>query len=97
MTGIDRRLFLRRSAAAGGLLLAPSLTGLIADRPLEPSGTPLPPLKRAGRGAGGYGELVPCKDVNGAIALPKGFHAALLSTAGEEMIGGATACSISAI
>ena len=30
MTGIDRRHFLRKCAAASGMLLAPSLTGLIA-------------------------------------------------------------------
>jgi uncharacterized protein len=91
MTGIDRRLFLRRSAAASSLILAPSLTGLIActeDHPLEPSGT-TPALKRARKGQGGYGELVPSKDVGEIISLPKGFHAAIISTSGEQMIGGA--------
>jgi secreted PhoX family phosphatase len=91
MTGIDRRLFLRKTAAASGLILAPSLTGLIActeDHPLQPSGT-TPTLKRARKGQGGYGELVPSKDVGEIISIPKGFHAAILSTSGEQMIGGA--------
>ncbi|MBA3553974.1 MAG: DUF839 domain-containing protein [Gemmatimonadales bacterium] len=89
MTGIDRRNFIRRSAAAGGLFLAPSLGGLIACT--EPTGTgeATPPLRQARKGRGGYGELIPSDDVGGAIAIPNGFHAALLSTAGEEMIGGA--------
>ena len=42
MTGIDRRLFLRRSAAASGFLLAPSLTGLIAARRTVGSSPPAP-------------------------------------------------------
>ncbi len=92
MTGIDRRHFLRKSAATSGLLLAPSLTGLIAcsaDHPLESSARSVPPLKRAAKGAGGYGQLVPSKQLEGIISIPEGFHAAILSTAGEEMIGGA--------
>jgi secreted PhoX family phosphatase len=87
MTGIDRRSFLQKSAIASSVLLAPSLTGLIscAD-PLASNG---PALRQAKKGEGGYGELRPSKDVGDIISIPAGFHAALLSTAGDEMVGGA--------
>ncbi len=86
MTAIDRRSFLHKSALASGVLLAPSLTGLIscAD-PLAPNTSP---LRLAKKGQGGYGELFPSNDVNDLISIPAGFHAALLSTAGDEMEGG---------
>jgi secreted PhoX family phosphatase len=87
MTGIDRRNFLRKSAMASGVLLAPSLTGLIScTDPLSNSGAA--PLRKAKKGQGGYGPLFPSKDVRDFISIPAGFHAALLSTAGDQMIGG---------
>jgi secreted PhoX family phosphatase len=87
MTGLDRRDFIRRSALAAGVLLAPSLSGLIscAD-PTAANGNSS--LRNARKGEGGYGSLSPSKDVDGIISLPPGFHAALLSTAGDEMMGG---------
>jgi secreted PhoX family phosphatase len=88
MTGLDRRDFIRKSAVAGGVLLAPSLTGLISCA--EPFGSDgEPSLRKAKNGEGGYGPLSPSKDVQDIISIPRGFHAALLSTSGEEMIGGA--------
>jgi uncharacterized protein len=86
MTSVDRRNFIRNSALASGALLAPSVLGLIScTEPTSPGGTP---LRQAGRGKGGYGGLRPSKDVGGTISIPAGFHAALLSTAGDQMVGG---------
>jgi uncharacterized protein len=87
MTGLDRRDFIRRSALASGVLLAPSLTGLIScAKPTAFNGDASP--RRARRGEGGYGQLSPSNEVDGLISIPTGFHAALLSTAGDPMIGG---------
>ena len=77
MSGLGRRDFLRKTALAGGCLLAPSLTGLISCAELRES------IKGKG-----YGKLHPSADVNGIISLPRHFHAALLSTAGDPMIEG---------
>src|SRR5919106_2157720 len=73
MTLADRRTFLRKSTLiAGGAIVAPSLSGLVACNdvvsPLTPSGKILP---RAGRGSGGYGPLVPA---GSELALPAGFQ-----------------------
>ena len=87
MSPLDRRDFLRRSALATGALLAPSLSGLIscATSPSLNNGGPLPPAQR---GNGGYGALIPSRDLDGIISIPTGFRAVLLSTAGDEMVGG---------
>jgi uncharacterized protein len=87
MSPFDRRDFLRRTALAAGGVLAPSLSGLIscATSPSPGSGGPLP---TAQRGNGGYGALLPSRELEGIISVPTGFRAALLSTAGEPMVGG---------
>jgi secreted PhoX family phosphatase len=92
MTGmrapLDRRQFLR-TAGVGGLVLAPSVLGLIAcSGEPDASGTSGPQLQRADKGRGGYGELRPYDKLGGIISLPRGFHASLLSTSGTEMAGG---------
>jgi secreted PhoX family phosphatase len=84
---VDRRDFIRRTAAAGGALLAPSLTGLIACGVRPPGSTDTAP-RAAPQGQGGYGPLVPVRSLGGIISIPAGFRAARVSVSGEEMVGG---------
>jgi len=86
MTRVDRRAFLRRAACAGGALLAPSLSGLVSCA--SRSGIADASLRPARKGEGGYGALLPSREVGEIISIPAGFHAALLSTSGEEMLSG---------
>jgi secreted PhoX family phosphatase len=87
MSHVDRRDFLRRSAIAGGALLAPSLTGLISCG-VSRSTVTGPALPQAAKGEGGYGPLLASRELSEIISIPAGFHAALLSTSDEEMVGG---------
>jgi secreted PhoX family phosphatase len=87
MTLADRRTFLRKSTLiAGGAIVAPSLSGLVACNdvvsPLTPSGKILP---RAGRGSGSYGPLVPAGP---ELALPAGFHYVKFGVEGTPMSDG---------
>lgn len=88
MTGIDRRSFIQKSALASGLLLAPSLAGLVACNDQTTSPTPGRSLRQARKGDGGYGELRPANGLEGLISIPAGFHAVVLSTAGDVMTDG---------
>lgn len=84
---VKRRSILRRSACAGGALLAPSLAGLISCG-VSRSGGKDTTSRYARKDEGSYGPLLPSRDVGGIISIPAGFHAALLSTSGDPMIDG---------
>jgi uncharacterized protein len=86
---VNRRSFLRNAVAYGGAaVFAPSLQGLAACADQARLGGPGPAMRRAGRGASGYGDLVP-SDVP-ELALPKGFRCVKLSQAGRMMSDGKT-------
>ncbi len=80
----DRRSFLRQSSA---LLLAPSLTGLVACSKEVGTGdaASAPPIRHAGLGEGGYGELV---EAGPELALPAGFSYSVVSRGGAPMADG---------
>jgi secreted PhoX family phosphatase len=80
----SRRSFLRTSSA---LLLAPSLQGLVAcSRGVSSAARRAPaPIRRAARGAGGYGELVAAGP---ELALPAGFTYSVVSRSGRPMSDG---------
>jgi uncharacterized protein len=83
----SRRDFLRRAAGvAGGALIAPSLSGLVArSRGILPQAPNAPPFRRAGLGEGGYGPLRPAGP---ELALPDGFNYSVLSSTGKPMSDG---------
>jgi hypothetical protein len=80
----NRRQFFKQTLTAGGAALAPSLIGLTACSDLEPAGPDavkngsLASLRRADRGYGGYGALVPSSDVP-ELAIPEDFRVVKLS------------------
>ncbi|MBK6456238.1 MAG: DUF839 domain-containing protein [Gemmatimonadetes bacterium] len=80
----SRRDFLRQSSA---LLLAPSLSGLVAcSRGVNVSGARTPsPIRRAALGSGGYGPLVAAGP---ELALPAGFTYTVVSRSGQAMSDG---------
>ncbi len=88
-TPTGRRDFLRRGLTyAGGAVLAPSLIGLAACNDAAPDPiTGVPTLRRATRGAGGYGALLPAND-GIPLLIPAGFTVMRLSRAGDDMRGG---------
>lgn len=89
MTTLHRRTFLTKSGL--GLLLAPSLQGLMACVDASRlAALSTPTLRRARIGDGGYGEVEPSADLDGMISLPLGFHARLLSQSGDALDSGGT-------
>ncbi|HEY0735685.1 MAG TPA: alkaline phosphatase PhoX [Herpetosiphonaceae bacterium] len=86
MTKIDRRAFLRGTAAVGGAVFG--LEGLIAR---GASAAPRHGVGFAAKGAGGYGPLFPTATNNTGetlLALPEGFQYNLLSRVGAPMSDG---------
>ena len=87
MTTADRRTFLRKSTLiAGGAIIAPSLSGLVACNDVV-APTPLVGkiLPRALRGSGGYGPLIPAGP---ELALPEGFSYVRFGVEGTRMSDG---------
>jgi secreted PhoX family phosphatase len=85
---VDRRNFLRASMKyTGGALLAPSLAGLAACSKdmTSPAGAAV--LKRAKKGAGGYGPLYQSADCP-ELLIPREFRVVRLSVAGQPMKSG---------
>ncbi|MGH2662073.1 MAG: PhoX family protein [Actinomycetota bacterium] len=83
---MDRRSFLRHSAAAGGALLGSPLMGGLAARGAESRSR----HRKAKKGEGGYGELFPTPDQNGneLLALPEGFRYTTIGVTGAVMSDG---------
>lgn len=86
MTKIDRRAFLRGTAAVGGAMFG--LEGLIAR---GVSAAPRHGVGFAAKGSGGYGPLYPTATNNTGetlLALPEGFQYNLVSRVGTPMADG---------
>ncbi|HEY0603548.1 MAG TPA: alkaline phosphatase PhoX [Herpetosiphonaceae bacterium] len=86
MTNIDRRTFLRGSAAVGGMIFG--LEGLIAR---GASAAPHHGVGVAAKGSGGYGPLFPTATNNTGellLALPEGFQYNLISRENAPMSDG---------
>ena len=89
MANIDRRTFLRGSAAVGGAIFG--LDGLIARGALA---VPHSKSSIATKGTGGYGPLAPTAARNTGevlLALPDGFQYNVISRAGRRMADGKVA------
>lgn len=90
MSPVDRRNFLRDSLRyAGGAVIAPSLTGLVAcnESVLTPPLATTGMLRRARSGEGGYGALKECSDFP-EISIPTGFHALRIDRSGDLLSDG---------
>ena len=84
MTDLDRREFLRRSlAVAGGMALAPSLSGLVACS----RGSALLDSGRRFAQFESYGALIPSED-SPELMIPPGFRCIRLSRSQQPLRGG---------